>query len=274
METRLPPGSSFGKVIRHRVAAGLTLTETTYAPEVRVPHHAHEWAFFYTVLEGTYVDTFGSSTLTPRPLAPVFHPAGEVHSHHFDNRGGRLFNIDLAPRRIEQMHEYCAVPACATNLEGGLLSWLATRLYREFRETDPLSALSIEGVALEMLAETARRLAPAGTRRRPPRWLQQARDLLHERFGDPLTLDEIASAVGIHPVHLARVFRRHYRCTVGDYVRQLRVDFACRRLTSSDDPLLEIALAAGFCDQSQFCRTFRRLTGITPGEFRTGSCPR
>jgi AraC family transcriptional regulator len=274
METRLQPGSSFGQVVRHRAAAGFTLTETTYAPGLQVPRHAHEYAFFYTVLEGDYTETFGRIALTPRPFALVFHPAGEVHSHHCGDGGGRCFNIDLAPHWIDRMNEYCPVPQSATDLEGGLLSWLATRLYREFREADPLSALSIEGVGLEMLAETARRLAPVGTRRRAPRWLQQVRELLHERFADPMALDEIAATVGIHPVHLARVFRRHYRCTIGDYVRQLRVEFACRQLSASDDPLLEIALAAGFCDQSQFCRTFRRLTGMTPGEFRTSSCPR
>jgi AraC family transcriptional regulator len=274
MEIRLPPGSSFGKVVRHRAAAGFTLSETTYAPGLQVPSHAHEHAFFYTVLEGDYTETFGRTVLSPRPLTLVFHPAGEVHSHRCGDGGGRCFNIDLAPCWIERLREYCPVPHSATSLEGGSLSWLATRLYRELREADPLSALSIEGVALEILAETSRRLSPAGTDRRPPRWLQQARDLLHERFAQPLTLDLIAGAVGVHPVHLARVFRRHYRCTIGDYVRQRRVDFACRRLAASDDPLVEIALAAGFSDQSQFCRTFRRLTGMTPSEFRAGFGPR
>jgi len=270
METRLPPGSSFGKVIRRLAAAGFTLSETTYAPGLQVPRHAHEYAFFYTVLEGGYTETFGRTTLTPKPFALVLHPAGEVHSHHCREGGGRCFNIDLEPRWIERVREYSPIPERATDLEGGLLSWLAIRLYRELQEDDPVSPLSIEGVATEILAETSRRLAGL-TERRSPRWLQQARDLLHERFADPLTLEEIAGAVGVHPVHLARVFRRRYRCTLGDYVRQLRVNFACHRLSFSHDPLLEIALAAGFSDQSQFCRTFRRLTGMTPGEFRATS---
>jgi len=51
-------------------------------------------------------------------------------------------------------------------------------------------------------------------------------------------------------------------------VRKLRVDAACRQLTTSDKPLSEIALSAGFADQSHFTKTFRRLTRTTPGEFR------
>jgi hypothetical protein len=60
----------------------------------------------------------------------------------------------------------------------------------------------------------------------------------------------------------------HGGCSVGDYVRQLRVEDACRRLATLDAPIVEIALAAGFTDQSHFTRTFQRLRGLTPAEFR------
>jgi AraC family transcriptional regulator len=69
-------------------------------------------------------------------------------------------------------------------------------------------------------------------------------------------------------VHLARAFRRHYGCTPGDYVRKLRVESACRRLATSDAPLIEVALSAGFSDQSHFRRAFRRQVRMMPGEFR------
>jgi transcriptional regulator GlxA family with amidase domain len=46
------------------------------------------------------------------------------------------------------------------------------------------------------------------------------------------------------------MFRRHYRCSVGDDLRQLRLDYAAQELTPSDKSLAEIAAAAGFYDQS------------------------
>src|SRR5574341_1998626 len=101
-----------------------------------------------------------------------------------------------------------------------------------------------------------------------PRWLQQARELLHGRFMEHLTLAEVAHNVGVHPVHLAQAFHKSYQCTVGDYVRQLRVEYACRELASSETPIVEIALAAGFCDQSHFTRTFKRCIGVAPSQYR------
>jgi AraC family transcriptional regulator len=67
---------------------------------------------------------------------------------------------------------------------------------------------------------------------------------------------------------LSREFRRYYSCTVGEYVRHLRIEYACRLLSASNASLAEIALAAGFFDQSHFARNFKWQTGMTPHEYR------
>jgi AraC family transcriptional regulator len=150
---------------------------------------------------------------------------------------------------------------------------LGTRLYKEFRQSDELSPLAIEGLTLELLAECSRQASRTGDRH-PPRWLLAVSDLVQARFREPLTLGAIAETVGVHPAHLARVFRRFHGCTLGDHVRRLRVEFACHRLTTSDAPLVDIALATGFSDQSHFSNAFRRHTGMTPAAFRRAARPR
>jgi AraC family transcriptional regulator len=85
-----------------------------------------------------------------------------------------------------------------------------------------------------------------------------------------LTLQELASDAEVHPVHLAATFRRFFGTTVAAYIRQLRIEYACRELARPDAPLAEIALAAGFADQSHFGRTFKRVMRVTPAEYRSG----
>src|SRR5690349_18796469 len=107
----------------------------------------------------------------------------------------------------------------------------------------------------------------------PPRWVTEARDLLHDpgRVG---SLGELAEAVGVHPVTLARGFRKAYGCSVGAYLRRLRVARAAERLAETDNPLAGIALEAGFADQSHFSNLFRRETGVSPSAFRRSVRPR
>src|SRR5262249_44715905 len=128
----------------------------------------------------------------------------------------------------------------------------------------------IEGLALELAAEFARTLGRMTTTS-APRWLLQAREMIDSYYMTPLTLKRISGVVGVHPVHLAREFRRHFGRTVGGYIRQQRIDQACRELKQNRARLVEIALSVGFSSQSHFTRAFKSLTGTTPSSFRNST---
>jgi AraC family transcriptional regulator len=246
---------------------GFHLSEWEYPQTSTAPRHTHEFAYFNMVVQGGHIEALSREELTLERGALVYHPPGEVHWGEIACKGTRIYGIEIAPGRLERLKDAGLLLQERRTLAGAIPVWLATRIYQEFVRMDPVSPLAIEGLALELLAELGRHSSLTQTSI-PPRWLLQARDLLHARFTESLSLDEIARAVGVHPDHLVHTFRRQYHCSVGDYVRQLRVDFACRCMASSDAPLAEIALEAGFTDQSHFTRTFRRHMGITPAQFQ------
>jgi AraC family transcriptional regulator len=138
------------------------------------------------------------------------------------------------------------------------------RLHSEFRFPDAVSPISVEALMLELFVASERTPNDSD---RIPSWLREARSIVTRRFADSATLTAIASAVDVRPAQLARAFRRHYGLSVGDFIRQLRVEHAQRRLATKA-PLGEIALDAGFADQSHLTRTFRRVTGMTPAAYR------
>jgi AraC family transcriptional regulator len=133
--------------------------------------------------------------------------------------------------------------------------------------------LAIDGLLLEILAEVTRERSPEATLK-PTRWLTKIHDLIHDRFTERLSLETIAGAVGVHPMHLCRVFRKQYGCSVGQYIRRLRLERATRDLVSSRKAAVEVALDAGYSDQSHFTNDFSRHTGMTPIEFRRLLRPR
>jgi AraC family transcriptional regulator len=162
--------------------------------------------------------------------------------------------------------------ACQLNdtpeLRSGRVRCLAARLYRESRNPDHFSPLAAEAMALEIIGEAIRD-RPLRYEPGMARWLVQATELLHETLPDSLTVAKMADVVGIHPVHLARVFRLRYGCSIGEYARNWRLEVASRQLATTTKAVAEIAATAGFADQSHLCRSLKAVGGLTPNEFRS-----
>jgi AraC family transcriptional regulator len=256
-----------GRVIRTREFSGLRLVDGVYSAETRVPTHSHQQAVFCIALKGGCSEIYAGKLREYEALTVEFLPSNQCHSLNFPRADTRAFSIDVATSWLERAHEYSLRLENSVYCHGGLLSGLMMKLYGEFLQPDGASHLAIEGLALEMLAEVSRRHVRLSDRT-PPRWLAQAVELLRERFSERLTITHVAATVGVHPVHLAREFRRFHRCTIGEYIRQLRVERACRQLAASNEPLAAIASSVGFSDQSHFSRTFKRLIGVTPAAYR------
>ena len=247
--------------------AGLWGTETCHPPLFNIPRHAHDLASFYIVLEGSLTEFYDRNRRDLGACSVVFTPPGEVHRNAFHDEGGRCFLVELTPHWTDRLAASGIKLESCLDTNNGELTRLATRLYKEFRYVDKASALSVEGLALEILAAFSRQTDDA-PQAYLPSWLRDAKDLLHDRFSETITLNEIAGQVGVHPVHLARAFRRRYRCSLGEYQRRLRVEHASRQLVATRRSLAEIALAAGFADQAHFSRVFKKRTGLTPAKFR------
>lgn len=259
-------GTFYGATLKRRDFAGFTCSENTYPSKLQITSHGHECAYLSLVLAGSYTEHHGAKTLECRRLSARFHPPGEVHSDCFHEAGGRIFGVEFKPdlfKRVRNLGIRLLDPA---EFRAGPSVQLAFRLYQDFQNDDNVSQLSLEGLTLELLAEISR--AEFRDALAPPAWLKRAEDILRASFSSPPSLWELASALGVHPVHLAREFRRYFRCTVGGYVRGLRIDFARQALLETDAPLVEIALNAGFSDQSHFTRAFRGAMGMPPAQFR------
>ena len=266
MNQPLKRGEYFGDLRQEQTLPDVHLSETYYPPNLSVPRHSHELPYFLLLVSGGFKETFTRRSFLCKPFSVVFHPQATSHFGTISHDGSLCFNIQVRRPMLERLYDYATTPEACADLNGGELNWLALRVYREYRESDTCSPLAIEGLVLEMLAAAARRSKP--NERRPPGWLAQVVELLHAEFQDTLRLGEIASRIGVHPVHLSRVFRRFQGQSVAEYVRQLRVRYACRQLTSSQPGLADVAVDAGFADQSQFSRAFKQVTGTTPGSFR------
>jgi AraC family transcriptional regulator len=266
MEKTLAPGMVLGRKLRGCEVAGFLLTEAHFPMPVELPVHCHENRFFRLIVAGISTDISRGKEFLGKAATMVYHAAAESHANRW-HRTGRSFVIELPRDATDRVGEASArVLEHGQTFASGPAVLAALRIFREFQHMDAVSPLALEGLTLELLAVACRSAAPK-QELDPPAWLRRARELLDDCPTQPHGLAAVAATAGVHPGHLARAFRSYYHCTLGEYLRRLRVERACRLLRGKT-PLAEIALATGFADQSHFSAVFKRHTGMTPAAYR------
>jgi AraC family transcriptional regulator len=214
--------------------------------------HGHELASMCLVLEGRFTELDAAGEFTCAPRSVLFYPPGFSHREHFEAPRSRCFVVELPDAWIARTAEGPMWGRSGIQVTGGPLADIAGRMHHEMRAFDRASPLVLGGRSRERHSERLTRVC----------------DELHARFREDVSLTLLAQAAGLSPSTLARQFRSRYGCTVGTYVRRLRVQYAARQLSETRAPLSQVAIDAGFCDQGHLCRVFRQVTGTSPGEFR------
>ncbi|HEX6628360.1 MAG TPA: AraC family transcriptional regulator [Gemmatimonadaceae bacterium] len=238
-----------------------------YQPGIVLPRHQHGRASLSLTLAGSQRERVGRQQYDCVAQSVAVKASGVEHSNHVGAAGTRGMFVEMA---AETEAELCEV------IGGGLgfgchddyhTRHLTLRIARELRLRQPASSLFVEGLLFELLGNIARTRRAAASRRDAPR-LQRAVEYLEEHYRDRITCVEVASHAGLHPSSLADLFRRQLHMSLGEWVRNRRLDFARNALRGAKTPISSIAFQAGFADQSHLTRLFRDRFGVTPAEYR------
>ncbi len=124
------------------------------------------------------------------------------------------------------------------------------------------------GALAQHFGSLASRHALKETRALPPLAHHARRHIRSHGLGEHCRLSDVASACGVSPSHLSRVFHQSTGLTLSDYLARFRVDHAAELLRDQRRSVTEVAFASGFRSLSQFNRTFKRLVGCAPTGLR------
>jgi AraC family transcriptional regulator len=237
---------------RQRVG-GAEISEVVFAPGCHLSWHFHPHSCLAVVIRGAVRKRFARVEEDAVDGTVIEMPAEERHEDLFGRDGARIVVVESDG---EQGTLRCFRDWRATVL--------AHRVSRELAQPDAYTPLALEGLALELTATVARQ---RDNGHRDPR-LDAVREILIQDLSFPPSLSHIAREIGLHPSHLARMFRAQYGESIGEYGRRLRLEWAAQRLAGSDEGLASIAARAGFADQSHMTREFKRRFGVTPGRYR------
>ena len=239
---------------------GLRLTDTSHAPRTRLGKHRHAFPALTFVLAGSFIEDFGRGRIhTCEPMSLLAKPSDAVHSNAYSNVGARSFIIECTTdNELYRVFERSMPRVARPRLTPMLL-----RAYDAFRTNTPEQCMLAEESVLELTRD-------AGNTRgaRELAWLRRVEETVRDRCLERLSLTSLATDAGVHPIYLARAFRRRSGRSIGEYMTHSRLRLAMARLASTDDAISRIAIDCGFADQPHLTRVFRHELGIPPAKFR------
>lgn len=181
---------------------------------------------------------------------------------------------DLPPGFVEALLSGTPLidrPPEQTGIDLPLFRQWHTDLGRRLPEVNRIVLLEVEArlrrlaLTSQMTLEGGEHHAEGGAR------LRQAKHMalfIARHHTDALTVEAIAGTVNLHPNYAMHVFREQLNTSIGEYLTRHRVAHAQRLLLTTDQPVLDVALDAGFGSLSRFYAAFKRLCGQSPGQYR------
>jgi AraC family transcriptional regulator len=257
---------SQGVVVALRVLGPFRLVASRYAPDSALARHSHAVSKISLILSGGTAEHHRRDGGSFAAGCVVVKPKGAEHANRMGPRGLRSFALSCDETDSRIAAKWTGATARYTWIDSKSLSRALFELYADVLASNrPDAELRLYD---HMAAILTLLLGAACSPRRAPDWIRDVRDYLHENASASVSLARLAADIGHHPVYVARVFRRHFGCSMSDYLSRQRVRRAASLLAETGQPASIIAQLTGFADHAHLCRVFKAHWGATPGQFR------
>jgi len=239
-------------------SAELTVRLESYSPNDWHPPHAHDRASIGILLGGSLCERVGRTTQEGALGAVIIKPPGVKHENIFGGAGTII--LSLRGTHVERLAE--------REWEWRRADRALAHALASIRHARAGRSLACEEELYLLLSELGGMAHAGGSNVRAPDWLGEVVSLA-ERQTAPIRISDIADQVGVHPVHLTRVFRKHFGQSLRAYIRRIKVTSAAELLRSSNQSVCDVAAELEFFDQSHLCRAFKAEWGISPSDYRS-----
>ena len=239
----------------------LSVMVTDFRSEgTEVPEHWHPYVELEYVLNGTARIALDGTEFTIKPADAVLIPAGKVHAVVPCRKDCQIGVI------LVDYHEPlpgCFLPAAVSEKAGSIF----LTMLRESREQHEGWKFIVKGLLYELLGQLQRSGTPIRFEHNYSGEGQALEDYIRTNLTGDLSLQTVATYAGYSPTYFSRRFVTLMGMPLKQYVDQMRVHAACRMLMEGMSASAA-ASALNFSELPSFCRTFKRITGLSPSEYR------
>lgn len=229
--------------------------------------HSHDNPSLVIVLEGGFIEKYKDKSFNYNPLNIIYRPGFEKHSNQFSDSGSKCLNIELT---VDWMNK-AGLKGPAINqyfqINRNLFSKIICRINNELRLEDAYSKMILEGLILDLLAQMLR-YQEKENEKQYPTLLKKLTDYIESSPDYAISVIELTKFTNVNYIHLHRIFKKYFKITLGEYLRQRKMEAVSKKLINTKESLVDIALNYGFSDQAHFSRFFKKHSGLTPTHYR------
>jgi AraC-like DNA-binding protein len=262
---QLQTGQFYGQTNNALYLNGATFTDTEYTVE-KVDWHYHKNAYFTFILQGKLIEGNRKEIYNCSAGDLLFHNWQEPHYNIKPIGFSRGFHIEVEQKWMDEFSLHLNDLQGSIRISDPDIKFLLHKIFKETKINDNITPLSLQGILLQTLAYL--KTISFTSERSKPQWVDKINEILHERSSEKLSLIDLSGNLGIHPVHLSRDFSKYFHCSMGEYIRKLKVEKSLIMLTDRKYSLMDISFECGFSDQSHFIRCFKEITGLNPLAYR------
>jgi AraC family transcriptional regulator len=245
---------------------GLIISENKYQAGFSSQWHYHENPYFAFILKGGSLEKRKTGDVACSPGMLLFYNTQEIHKNEQYKEGSKNFSIEF------EREWFGCMDLNADTLEGGFvvenfeIKKLIIQMMGEVPYKTSELQVSFESALVGILSSLS---GDNVVCKKAPTWLIQLKEMLHDMPLHPFSLTELSRIFGVHPVTISRLFPHFFGSTIGEYIRELKIEHSFPMLAKKHISLHEVATSCGFADHPHFTRAFRKSRGMTPSQYRS-----
>jgi len=246
------------------VLDGLIITKSSYHPRYNLNWHYHDNPSLTLNLRGGTIDQRKTEVNTIKAGDLVLHRPEEWHKNSFFSKDSRHFCIEFEPhwfKKFDIPNRFDSKSFCITDPNARVKM---VAIINEFVNYYQTKQLTTESLLLYCIAN----LNGQKISKHLPDWIGHLKDLLHDEYDKDLSLTYLSKRINVHPVTISKYFTRHFKTTLGDYVRKIRIGKSLAYLSNKSIAINTIGIQSGFVDNAHYTRNFKKYTGLTPSAYR------
>ncbi|WP_404986260.1 AraC family transcriptional regulator [Chryseobacterium sp. M5] len=242
---------------------GIAVIETEYHQRVYEGFHSHDNAHLTLFLKGGTTEKRKNRTETVGPGSLLFYHSDELHSNHNTLFPSRNINIEIEERILQDLNlSESSIEKSIQNTAAA--KFLILKIFKETIVADPFS----EDTIMMLFSQLSGFSGYLDRFQNSPLWVKNLKELLNDQWNENHNLKDLANILQLNPITISKHFPKYFGCTLGEYMRRIKIDRSISMIHFEQRSLTEVGLHCGFSDQSHFIRTFKDQTGFLPKQFQ------